>query len=169
MRMDLEQSFSAQNIINEWDEDSLIQLFKEKGEIRFPQKVVQNIIRHRNKNPIKDTLALAQIVTQYQKWRKKGRHPATPYFLALRIEVNQEMTGLAQCLPFMIDSLKNKGRIFVLTFHSLEDRIVKYIFKKSSQGVRVNKKVIRPSRDEMIQNPRSRSAHLRIFQKENLV
>ena len=166
MRMDVRQTLSAKTIINEWNESDLIELFKKNGEVKFPQRVVQNIIQHRNKRPIQETTTLAQIISKSEKWKKKGKHPATPYFLALRIEVNQEVSRLDQTLSFMINLLKIKGRIFVLTFHSLEDRIVKYAFKNNPQGICVNKKVIRPSRTEVLQNARSRSAKLRIFQRE---
>ena len=102
------------------------------GEVRNPWKVVQSILRQRKVSPIQETAQFAQIIEKSQGWRKKGKHPATAYFLALRIQVNNELEGLAQSLPNLIDLLKNKGRIFVLTFHSLEDRIVKKIFKENS-------------------------------------
>ncbi|MDE0518978.1 MAG: 16S rRNA (cytosine(1402)-N(4))-methyltransferase, partial [Bdellovibrionales bacterium] len=100
-------------------------------------------------------------------WRKKGSHPATPYFLALRLKVNEELEGLSYSLPKMIPSLNRMGRLFVLSFHSLEDRIVKNIFKKAhkKEGYNLTKKVILPSREEIKRNPRARSAKLRVFER----
>ena len=168
MRMNVNETFSALTIINQWSEVELLKLFRELGEIRNPWKVVQSILRQRKISPIQETAQLAQIIEKSQGWRKKGKHPATAYFLALRIQVNNELEGLAQSLPKMIDLLKNKGRIFVLSFHSLEDRIVKKIFKEhflQKKGLLINKKVIRPSRQEVLSNLRSRSAQLRIFER----
>ena len=169
MRMDQSEKLSADEIIHQWSFQQLTALFRECGDVSRPIKVVQAILREREKKGIKDTKQLAQIIEKAQGWRKKGRHPAAPYFLALRIAVNNELNGLVQSLPVMINSLKEKGRIFVLSFHSLEDRIVKNIFKeqalKKKTGRLVNKKVLRPSREEVVSNPNSRSACLRIFEK----
>ena len=147
MRMNVHEKISAFSIINQWSESDLMRLFRELGEIQNPWKVVKAILRQREKSPIQETFQLSQIIEKSQGWKKKGKHPATKYFLALRLQVNNELQGLAQSLPSMIDLLKNKGRLFVLSFHSLEARIVKKIFKESflqKKGFLVNKKVINP-------------------------
>ena len=130
-------------------------------------KVVQAIVRERKKKPIESTKELADLIVKQTGWRKKGRHPATVYFLALRLKVNEELISLEQGLPEMIKSLKPQGRLFVLTFHSAEDRIVKLAFKKAKEDKegQAFKKVIFPSREEIKQNPRARSAKLRVFEK----
>ena len=168
MRMNINEKISAFSIINQWSEPDLIRLFRELGEIKNPWKVVKAIVQQREISPIQETVQLAQIIEKSQGWRKKGKHPATKYFLALRLQVNNELQGLAQSLPGMIDLLKDKGRLFVLSFHSLEARIVKQIFKESflqKKGFLVNKKVIGPSRQEVLSNSRSRSVQLRIFER----
>ena len=167
MRMNQDLEKTAGDILHQSSEEELLQIFKELGEIRSPQPVVRSILRERKKKKIESTLQLARLIEKTRPWRNK--HPATSYFLALRLKVNNELEGLKESLPFLIQSLKNKGRIFVITFHSLEARIVKQIFKKfclKKEGVLVNKKVIRPSREEVLSNPRSRSAQLRIFQRD---
>ena len=127
-------------------------------------KVVKAILRERKKKAIESTKELSDMIIKQKGWRKQGQHPATAYFLALRLKVNKELEALAESLPGMIKSLKHGGRICVLTFHSVEDRIVKNIFKNSSKG-QVFKKALRPSREEIQKNPRARSAKLRVFEK----
>ncbi len=170
MRMDQSAPQTAGDIINQAQAGELTWIFKELGEIRNPGSVVRSILRERKKQQIKSTVQLARLIEKSVPWRNK--HPATPYFLALRVQVNNELAGLRESLPFLIQSLKDQGRIFVITFHSLEACIVKQIFKQFSlkkEGVLVNKKVIRPSREEILSNPRSRSAQLRIFQRMQYV
>ena len=160
-------SFSASIIVNQWNADELSHLFQTKGEIRHPTPVVQAILQHRKKKPIQQTAVLSHLIEKTIGWKKKGKHPATAYFLALRLQVNNELEGLQESLPYLLQALRHKGRMFVLSFHSLEDRIVKKIFKQAylkKEGILVNKKVIRPSRDEVLENPRSRSAKLRVFE-----
>ena len=168
MRMDSTQDFSASDIVNQWSQKELMDLFYFYGEIRRAGPLVKALLKERKKSPLKSTKQLADLIVKAQGWRKKGAHPATNYFLALRLKVNNELEGLKNSLPEMIKSLTPGGRIFVLTFHSLEDRIVKNIFKKAhgEQGQNLTKKVIAPAREEIKKNPRSRSAHLRIFEKE---
>ena len=166
MRMDQSAPQTAGDIINQAGEEELTQIFKDLGEVRKPRSVVRSILRERKKQKIESTAQLARLIEKAVPW--KNKHPATPYFLALRLKVNNELEGLRESLPFLIQSLKDQGRIFVITFHSLEACIVKQIFKQSclkKEGVLVNKKVIRPSREEVLSNPRSRSAQLRIFQR----
>ena len=167
MRMDQQNSVTAETLINQLSAEHLFQLFKEKGEVRNPRPVVQSIVRERSKSPIQTTQRLAQLIEKKSSWKNHHRHPASKYFLALRIEVNNELEGLKHALPQMLPALSSGGRICILTFHSLEDRIVKRILKQAAatgHGVLVNKKTIKPSREEIALNPRSRSAQMRVFQ-----
>ena len=166
MRMDRTQHFSAADIINTWSEKELKNLFCTYGEIYNSDSVIKAILRTRKGQPFQRTRKLSGLIEKEVGWRRKGFHPASKYFLALRLKVNNELDGLKTALPEMIQSLNIKGRLFVLTFHSLEDRIVKNIFKANQQlGYLVNKKVIRPCRDEIKRNPRARSAKMRVFEK----
>ena len=170
MRMDVTQTFSATDIINHWSERELMDLFYLYGEIHTARPVVKALLRQRKKASIKSTKELADLIVKKQGWKKKGSHPATPYFLALRLKVNNELEGLSDSLPDMIRSLNPKGRFFVLTFHSLEDRIVKNIFKQAhnTEGINLTKKVITPSLEEIKKNPRAKSAKLRLFERGNI-
>ena len=167
MRMNPSQSFSAMDIVNQWKENKLRDLFYSCGEIHRAGRVVKAILKERKIKPFVTTRQLADVIQKQIGWKKKGRHPATSYFLALRIAVNNELEGLGQILPEMIYSLNTGGRIFVLSFHSLEDRIIKNLFKTEHKksGFMINKKVIRPGREEIRNNPRARSAMLRVFEK----
>ncbi len=169
MRMDQKQKLSASSIVNEWNEEQLIDIFKKYGEIWRPQKVVQAIVKNRKKKSFESTLELAQLIERLQGWRKKGQHPATPFFLALRLEVNQELQDLRTAIPPLVDILQEGGRLLIITFHSLEDRIVKTTFKSMiNQGKLVNKKVVQASWLEKKKNPRARSAKLRVFEKGSI-
>lgn len=168
MRMDRSQDFSAADIVNTWGERELIELFREGGEIFSPQRVVKEIIKRRESKPFETTMELSLLIERTFGWRQKGKHPATNFFLALRLEVNQEITELHGALSRILEhGLKTKGRLSVITFHSTEDRIVKNLFKSSGHlGRNLTKKVIPPGREEILLNPRSRSAKLRVFQRE---
>lgn len=168
MRMNQTQSLTASDIINEYSEEELNEIFKELGEISNPHRITREILQIRETTPFKSTLELSRLIEAKEGWRKKGSHPATRYFLALRMAVNNEIQGLKESLPEVMECLSEGGRLLVITFHSLEDRIVKYIFKESQIGFPVTKKVIKPTRDEVLKNPRSRSALLRVFQKSSL-
>lgn len=168
MRMDQSQSVTAADIVNSWDEESLIELFRELGEVRSPTKVARWIVHDRKTTPFTSTTQLSGLIERAEGWRKKGFHPATNYFMALRIQVNDELGRLRRTLPEMLAALVEGGRLLVITFHSLEDRIVKEIFRKCEDenlGIRVNKKVLQAEWDEKKTNPRSRSAKLRIFER----
>ena len=167
MRMDQTQELLASEIVNHWSKKDLMDLFYHYGEILKPLNVVQALLKQREWGPIETTKELADLIVKKQGWKKKGFHPATPYFLALRLKVNNELEGLKETLPKMIKSLKVGGRLFILTFHSLEARIVKNFFKTidKKQGRNLTKKVIQVSREEIKKNPRARSAQLRIFEK----
>lgn len=166
MRMDQSQAVTAQDIVNTWNPDELIQLFKEYGEIRRPDRVVARIIEQRLESKFTTTKQLSQLIEKAEGWQRKGHHPATRYFLALRLEVNAELSALGPALVQMRESLSPGGRLAVITFHSLEDRIVKYDFREGRGGSPVNKKVVVPGREEQRTNPRARSAKLRVWQRD---
>lgn len=165
MRMDQTLPYTAADVVNTWPEVELLDLFTRLGEIRRPQRVVRAIVSDRKAKPFRSTRDLAGLIERVEGWTKKGHHPATRYFLALRMAVNNELSGLESCLPELMRALSPRGRLIIITFHSLEDRIVKYAFKESPLGRPLFKKVIVPGREEERENPRSRSAKLRIFQR----
>lgn len=166
MRMDQTLKYSAADLVNTWPEVELNDLFVTLGEIRRPQRVVRAIVADRKEKPFKTTRDLASLIERVEGWSRKGHHPATRFFLALRMAVNAELSGLESCLPDLMRALSPKGRLIIITFHSLEDRIVKYAFREGGElGYPLFKKVIVPSREEESANPRSRSAKLRVFQR----
>lgn len=169
MRMNPNEGETAADILNTWSEEDLNELFKVYGEIRSPFRVVRAAVHDRKEDPYQTTQQFSSLVERVDRWKKKGRHPATQYFLALRLFVNQELQQTKQCLGPFIQALKPGGVFVVLTFHSLEDRIVKVAFKEAQEeglGRRLNKKVIVADEQEQKDNPRARSAKLRAFQKE---
>lgn len=165
MRMNQSQELTAAQIVNDYSENELTRIFKDLGEIYNPKRVVAEILNHRSHSPFETTLELAKLIEAKEGWRKKGSHPATRFFLALRMEVNNELNGLEDSLPEIMKLLSHRGRLLVITFHSLEDRIVKNTFKHSDIGAPLFKKVIKPTREEIMSNPRSRSSLLRVFEK----
>jgi len=167
MRMDLTQSFTALDIIDSYSEEELIRVFKELGEVRSPYRVVRAILHDRVNRPYQTTKDLAGMIERVDGWRKKGTHPATQYFLGLRLEVNQELEATRVGLRAMVSGLTYGGRLAVLTFHSLEDRIVKWMFKEELKhlGRPLFKKVVEPTQNELRENPRARSAKLRVFER----
>jgi len=170
MRMDQSQVFKAKDIINTWTKNDLIQLFQNYGEIKKPYRVVDQILVQRKKKKFESTMELSKLIQDQGYRQKKNKHPATAWFLALRMFVNQELKGLEFCLPHFLSLLNKQAYLSVISFHSLEDRIVKQSFRsfvKEGKGRLWNKKVIRPSREEVQKNPRSRSAKMRVFQKTN--
>ncbi len=167
MRMNRDQKLTAADIVNSWSEVELNHLFSTYGEIRRPHRVVRAIVQDRKTKPFTSTRQLAGLIERVEGWRRKGHHPATTYFLALRMAVNNELEGLKAALPDLMRALNPGGQLMVITFHSLEDRIIKYAFKESPElGSPRFKKVIVPSREECELNPRARSAKLRVFQRE---
>lgn len=168
MRMDQRGEITAAEIVNTWDEQDLAKLFIEYGEVQRPFRVVRAIVHDRKaRKPFETTRELASMIERVDGWHKKGSHPATRYFLALRLKVNEELSTLTTALPDLIDGLGEGGVLAVITFHSLEDRIVKNIFKDHLHvGSLVNRKVIKPTEDEIKLNSRARSAKLRAFIKE---
>lgn len=166
MRMNQNENVTAKDLLHELSEKELIHLFQEYGEVRSPFRVVRAIVHDRKTKKFDSTKDLASLIERVDRWRHKGKHPATQYFMALRIAVNRELDVLQKTLPEMMTSLNPGGRIAVISFHSLEDRIVKNIFKSHVEfGSLINKKVIVASDAESEINPRSRSAKLRIFER----
>ena len=165
MRMNQKAAKSAADLVNELDSEQLMEIFKKYGEVPNPFHVVKAILEDRVKAPYKTTLQLSSLIERVDGWTKKGFHPATQYFMALRLVVNKELQILEQAVPLLIDQLQDGGLFSIITFHSLEDRIVKNLFKDDENGFLVNKKVIVPIEEECRLNVRARSAKLRIFQK----
>ena len=158
-------NLTAEEIINEWPQQEIGKILKEYGEERFAERIAKEIIEQRKIKPIKTTFQLVEIIKKAVPFRyQRARiHPATRTFQALRIAVNDELNNLKKVLPQAIEVLAPEGRIVIISFHSLEDRIVKNFFKElSSDKLKIlTKKPIRASQKEIKINPRSRSAKLR--------
>ncbi|MCA9409220.1 MAG: 16S rRNA (cytosine(1402)-N(4))-methyltransferase RsmH [Candidatus Omnitrophica bacterium] len=170
MRMDQSNQISAYDLINSLSEKELSQIFKDYGEERWHQRIAKGVVQNRSRKPIETTDELTEIILQSLPYKKaKDRiHPATRTFQALRIAVNRELEALEVALDNGIKALKMGGRFVIISFHSLEDRIVKHRFKKLAKVGTVKlivKKPLRPSEDEIRNNPRSRSARLRIVER----
>lgn len=162
--------FTAYDIVNDWSQESLMDILEGYGEEKYAWHIVQAIIRARDENPISSTLALAQIIYDAVpvKYRNTALHPATKTFQALRITVNNEMEVLKQGLEKSFQLLSSGGRMVVISFHSIEDRIVKNFFKDKhyeQQAIIVTKKPVTATDEELQENRRSRSAKLRILEK----
>lgn len=168
MRMNPAMGPKASDLIHESEEEELLRIFKELGEVRNPFRVVRALVHDRKTIRFETTKQLADMIARIDGWKRKGFHPATQYFMALRLAVNEELEQVAESLEPAIHRLNEDGRLAVISFHSLEDRIVKNTFKAALHlGSLVNKKVIVPSDEEQETNPRSRSAKLRVFQKNS--
>lgn len=166
MRMNQQQGLTAEVLVNTATEDDLIRIFKEYGEVYRPTRVVRAIVNDRKTKAFQSTNQLAGLIERVDGWQVKGHHPATKYFMALRLAVNSELEVVGEALPVMMKALKPGGRLAVITFHSLEDRIVKNIFREAEAlGRPVYKKVVVPSQEELDLNSRSRSAKLRVFER----
>lgn len=186
MRMDQRQSKTAADIINEYSEDELYRVIKDYGEEKFARSIAANLVKERAKKPIETTGEVVEIIRKSMPMKAQiaSGHPAKRTFQAIRIECNDELEGIKNCIEDMIDSLSEGGRLCIITFHSLEDRIVKTAFKnaqdpctcpknfpfcvcgKKSKGVVVTRKPILPSAEELEVNSRSASAKLRVFEKK---
>lgn len=177
MRMDRSQDLTAAEIVNTYEENDLSDIFFQWGEVRRPARVVRAIVHDRETTPFTSTLQLASLISRVERagrgGGKKGRriHPATPYFMALRIAVNRELDDLENFFENTLPlHMEPGGRAIVISFHSLEDRIVKWAFKDmhGKTGKILTKKVIEPSEQEIQNNPRSRSSKMRIFEMGGL-
>ena len=185
MRMDQRQSRTAADIINGYDEKELYRIIRDYGEDKFAKNIAKHIVKAREEKPIETTGELTAIIRQAipMKMQASGGHPAKRTFQAIRIELNHELEVLRDSLDEMVDILSDRGRICIITFHSLEDRIVKNAFRKNedpcicpknfpvcvcgrkSKGRVITRKPIIPSAQEIEENPRAKSAKLRIFQR----
>ncbi|MEM3673466.1 MAG: 16S rRNA (cytosine(1402)-N(4))-methyltransferase RsmH [Candidatus Bathyarchaeia archaeon] len=164
--MRFQGGITAQEIVNTWPQKELKRILKEYGEERFAKRIAREIVQSREKEPITSTLQLVSIVERaVPYWYQKRRiHPATKTFQALRIAVNGELNNLKRALPQAVEILKPNGRLVVISFHSLEDRIVKNFLRENARkGLLkvLTKKPVKPSAEEVKFNPRSRSARLR--------
>ena len=186
MRMDTDSERTASDIVNGYSEAELYRVIRDYGEDRFAKNIAKHIVAERNKKKIETTFELNGVIRAAipAKVRETGGHPSKRTFQAIRIELNRELEVLENSIGEMIDLLNNKGRLCIITFHSLEDRIVKTAFNtaerpcicppgfpvcvcgRKSKGRHLTKKAIAPTEEEMSENPRSRSSKLRIFEKE---
>jgi len=163
--------FTARDIVNDWDEENIADILYGYGEEKFSRRIAKNIVEARKEKAINTTTDLVEIIEKsVPVWYKKGRktHFATKTFQALRITVNDELETLKDGLKKGFDALEKQGRLVVVSFHSLEDRIIKNFMrdkKNEREGILITKKPIVPSREEIKENPRSRSAKLRIIEK----
>ena len=185
MRMDVRNPLTAYQVVNEYPEDRLRKILFEYGEERFSSRIASNIIRDRERAPIKTTGELAEIIKRSipSAQRDGGHHPAKRSFQAIRIEVNAELDVIAPAIRSAVRLLKPGGRIAIITFHSLEDRIVKQSFAQLAEGCTcpksfpvcvcgkrpavkvISRKPILPGKEELEINPRARSAKLRVAEK----
>ena len=164
MRMDNRETLTAYDVVNSYSYDELIRILETYGEENRPFKIARAIIEERKKKPISTAKELSTIIQKTKK--RRGRlNPATKTFQAVRIEVNSELKNIKTGIAGAIDMLVPKGRIGVISFHSLEDRLIKEAFKGSPMLKVLTKKPIRPDRLEIKNNPGSRSAKLRIAEK----
>lgn len=173
---------TAKDVVNKYSKEELIRIFKEYGEEKFATKIANEIIEERKRNDICTTFDLNRIIDKVKPYSKKG-HKSKQVFQALRIEVNKEIVNLEKAISNMVDCLSDKGRIAIITFHSLEDKAVKKVFKEKegrcscpsdlpvcvcgykSFGRNVSKKAILPSNKELEKNTRAKSAKLRVFER----
>ena len=185
MRMDQRQTKTARDIVNDYTETELFHMIRDYGEDKFARNIAKHIVAAREKKPIETTGELNDIIRAAipAKVGAKGGHPSKKTYQAIRIELNHELDVLKNTLGQMIDLLNDHGRICVITFHSLEDRIVKNIFNtsekpctcppsfpvcvcgKKSKGKVISRKPILPSEEELTVNSRSKSAKLRVFER----
>jgi 16S rRNA (cytosine1402-N4)-methyltransferase len=185
MRMDNRNDKTARDIINDYSEMELYRIIKSYGEDRFAKNIAKHIVRARMDKPIETTYELNEIIKAAipAKVRAVGGHPSKRTYQAIRIELNRELDVLKDTLNTMLDLLAPEGRLLIITFHSLEDRIVKDFFKlnenpctcppsfpvcvchKKPRGRIITRKPILPSPEELEENRRSKSAKLRIFEK----
>ena len=186
MRMDRQESQTAWDIINGYSEQDLFRIIRDYGEDKFAKNIARHIVRARQDKPIETTGELVRLTQAAipMKIQKTAGHPAKRTFQAVRIELNQELTILEEVIDDMISSLNPGGRLCIITFHSLEDRIVKLRFRgaenpctcpkdfpvcicgKVSKGKVITRKPILPTEEELERNPRAKSAKLRVFEKQ---
>lgn len=186
MRMDQRQTFSARDIVNGYSEQELFHIIRDYGEDRFAKNIAKHIAAEREKAPIETTGQLIEVIKHAipMKVRAVGGHPAKRTFQAIRIECNRELEVLKTSLDQMIELLNPEGRLCIITFHSLEDRIVKRAFRKNenpctcppnfpictcgneSKGKVITRKPILPTEEELMRNKRAKSSKLRVFERK---
>ena len=186
MRMDTRQKMTARDIVNDYTEADLYRVIRDYGEDKFAKNIAKHIVQARAVKPVETTAELSEIIRASipMKFQKKSGHPAKRTFQAIRIELNRELDVLRDSLDDMIDLLNPGGRLCIITFHSLEDRIVKSAFRKNenpctcppnfpvcvcgkvSKGRVITRKPILPSEEELEWNSRSQSAKLRVFERQ---
>lgn len=165
MRYDTREPLTAAEILNRWRRDELERIFRIYGEERHARRIAEVIVEHRHKTQFVRTRQLVEVLSRAVR-RTERIHPATRIFQALRIAVNDELEGLRLALPQTLDLLLPGGRLAVISFHSLEDRIVKNVFRAApTQFQIITKKPVVPTREEIRDNPRSRSAKLRVIER----
>ena len=185
MRMDQRQEVTARDIVNDYSEYDLYRIIRDYGEDRFAKNIAKHIVAARQKKPIETTFELNEIIKAAipMKVRATGGHPSKRTYQAIRIELNRELEGLENSIDMMIDRLNKGGRLCIITFHSLEDRIVKVRYEnnenpctcppsfptcicgKKSKGKVITRKPIIPSEEELEENSRSKSSKLRVFER----
>lgn len=185
MRMDQRQKVTARDIVNDYSEYDLYRIIRDYGEDRFAKNIAKHIVAARQKKPIETTFELNEIIKAAipMKVRATGGHPSKRTYQAIRIELNRELEVLENSIDMMIDRLNKEGRLCIITFHSLEDRIVKVRYKnnenpctcppgfptcvcgKKSKGKVITRKPIIPSEEELEENSRSKSSKLRVFER----
>ena len=185
MRMDQRQEVTARDIVNDYSEYDLYRIIRDYGEDRFAKNIAKHIVAARKEKPIETTFELNDIIKAAipMKVRATGGHPSKRTYQAIRIELNRELEVLENSIDMMIDRLNKEGRLCIITFHSLEDRIVKVRFKnnenpctcppsfptcvcgKKSKGKVITRKPIVPSDEELEENSRSKSSKLRVFER----
>ena len=185
MRMNRDKDFSAYNVVNEYSEEDLYRIIRDYGEEKFAKRIASFIVENRQEKNIETTLELVEIIKNAipAKARREGPHPAKRTFQAIRIEVNSELSILNKTIEDGVEKLNKGGRMAIITFHSLEDRIVKNKFRDLAVSCRcpkefpvcvcgekakvkiISRKAIEPTKEEVEINPRSRSAKLRVIEK----
>jgi len=166
MRMDNRQNLTAKDLVNQLSPLQLEELIRSFGEERFARRIARAICEARRKSPIRSSKELAEIVLHaVPRGREKKIHPATKTFQALRMAVNQELENLKRFLETAPDVLRPGGRLVVISFHSLEDRLVKHAFRSDERLRVLTKKPVTPSKEEIARNPRARSAKLRVAER----
>lgn len=182
MRMNTKQSMDAATWLNQSEQNDIIRVLREYGEERYARRIAMAIVEERERQPFTTTKQLSELVARVVPTRERGKHPATRVFQAIRIAVNDELEELKQCLTQCLKVLAVGGRIVVISFHSLEDRIVKRFFQQEARGsdyppeipilesqikrhLKIIGRLIRPTDEEVKQNIRARSARLRVAEK----
>ncbi len=161
------EKLTAKKIVNNWPEEEIARVIKKYGEERYVHKIAKAIVRERKNGEIRTADELGKIIKKAVPGRQKKRiHPATRTFQALRIAANRELENLKETLPQALEILEKNGRLVVISFHSLEDRIVKNFLRDNKDSLKIlTKKPVRPGKRELRKNPSSRSAKLRAAAK----